>query len=303
MRLRALSAAPAAAAARKRDAQRDRKRTLRRGLAGLSPLSWVDHPERLRDPDRGSRRNPPSSPERGKVRQPGSMEASRSVDHASTDRDFLAAVSDRVVVFDGGMGATLEQFDLTSEDYGGLAGQVPRGARPPSPRRDRGGPHVDARRGRRGRRDRHLPGLAAEARRVGPRRAHARDQHEGRANCPQGGRAPSASSPGSIGPTGFLPASDDPTLGGITFAELVEVFTQQAQRPRRGRRRPDHHRDGAGHPRGQGGDLRRPRGVQADRPHAADPDLGLAASAGRQDAARHRHSGGADDAGRRSTST
>ena len=39
------------------------------------------------------------------------------------DRDFLAAVRDRVVVFDGGMGATLEQFDLTSEDYGGLAGK------------------------------------------------------------------------------------------------------------------------------------------------------------------------------------
>ena len=28
-----------------------------------------------------------------------------------------------MVVFDGGMGATLEQFDLTSEDYGGLAGK------------------------------------------------------------------------------------------------------------------------------------------------------------------------------------
>jgi 5-methyltetrahydrofolate--homocysteine methyltransferase len=34
---------------------------------------------------------------------------------------------------------------------------------------------------------------------------------------------------GSIGPTGFLPASDDPTLGQIRFAELVEVFTQQAR--------------------------------------------------------------------------
>src|SRR6185437_16663926 len=33
---------------------------------------------------------------------------------------------------------------------------------------------------------------------------------------------------GSIGPTGFLPASDDPTLGAITFRELVEVFTEQA---------------------------------------------------------------------------
>ena len=34
---------------------------------------------------------------------------------------------------------------------------------------------------------------------------------------------------GSIGPTGHLPASDDPTLGKITFGELVEVFTEQAQ--------------------------------------------------------------------------
>ena len=34
---------------------------------------------------------------------------------------------------------------------------------------------------------------------------------------------------GSIGPTGFLPASDDSTLGQIRFGELVEVFTEQAR--------------------------------------------------------------------------
>src|SRR6202165_3663252 len=38
-------------------------------------------------------------------------------------RDYLQAVNSRVVVYDGGMGATLEQFDLTQEDYGGLAGK------------------------------------------------------------------------------------------------------------------------------------------------------------------------------------
>jgi 5-methyltetrahydrofolate--homocysteine methyltransferase len=32
-------------------------------------------------------------------------------------------VGERVVVFDGGMGATLEQFDLGPEDYGGLEGK------------------------------------------------------------------------------------------------------------------------------------------------------------------------------------
>src|SRR4051794_41851247 len=40
-----------------------------------------------------------------------------------SERDYLGAVRERVVVFDGGMGATLEQFDLTPEDYGGLQGK------------------------------------------------------------------------------------------------------------------------------------------------------------------------------------
>ena len=33
-------------------------------------------------------------------------------------------MNSRVVVFDGGMGATLEMFDLTQEDYGGLQGKT-----------------------------------------------------------------------------------------------------------------------------------------------------------------------------------
>src|SRR3954452_1235913 len=33
---------------------------------------------------------------------------------------------------------------------------------------------------------------------------------------------------GSIGPTGQLPASDDPTLGAIRFHELFEIFREQA---------------------------------------------------------------------------
>src|SRR3954451_17883024 len=38
-------------------------------------------------------------------------------------RDFLAAVRDHVVVFDGGMSATLEQFDLSLEDDYKLPGR------------------------------------------------------------------------------------------------------------------------------------------------------------------------------------
>ncbi len=42
------------------------------------------------------------------------------------ERDFPAATRERVVVFDGGMGATLEQFELTEEDYGGLRANATR---------------------------------------------------------------------------------------------------------------------------------------------------------------------------------
>src|SRR5260370_1028244 len=39
------------------------------------------------------------------------------------DRDYLKAINSHIVIYDGGMGATLEQFELTSEDYGGLQGK------------------------------------------------------------------------------------------------------------------------------------------------------------------------------------
>src|ERR671929_2423773 len=38
-------------------------------------------------------------------------------------RDYIEAINSRVVVYDGGMGATLEMFDLSAEDYGGLQGK------------------------------------------------------------------------------------------------------------------------------------------------------------------------------------
>src|SRR6201990_3158200 len=38
-------------------------------------------------------------------------------------RDYLEAIRKGVVVYDGGMGATLEELDLTQDDYGGLQGK------------------------------------------------------------------------------------------------------------------------------------------------------------------------------------
>src|SRR3954447_1220370 len=143
-------------------------------------------------------------------------------------RDFLAATRDRVVVFDGGMGATLEQFDLSLETDYRLPGcchealvlnraDVIKGVHESMVEAGAEVVQTDTFQASRlkldewGRGDhtleinRRAAEIAREA--VGENRFVA----------------------GSIGPTGHLPASDDPTLGQITFRRLVEVFTGQAR--------------------------------------------------------------------------
>ena len=213
------------------------------------------------------------------------------------ERDFIAATRERVVVFDGGMGATLEQFDLSAEDYGGLQGKchealvlnrpdVIEGVHASMLEAGAEVVETDTFQGSR---------LKLEEWGLGE---HTLEVNRKAAEIARRAAGEDRFVAGSIGPTGHLPASDDPTLGKITFAELVEVFTEQATGLVAGRRRPDHHRDGAGHPRGQGGRVRRPRGLRGDRPHAADPVQRLPPPPGRQDAARHRHRRGAHDARR-----
>ena len=69
---------------------------------------------------------------------------------------------------------------------------------------------------------------------------------------------------GSIGPTGLPARLRRPDARRRSrFRELVDGLRRAGRGPDRGRRRPAHHRDRAGHPRGQGRDLRRARGVQA----------------------------------------
>ena len=175
------------------------------------------------------------------------------------------------------MGATLEQFDLTQEDYGGLQGKCHEALvlnRPDviegvhTSMLDAGAEVVETDTFQASRLKLEEWGLGEHTLEINTKAAEIARKAAG----------PDRFVAGSIGPTGHLPASDDPTLGKITFRELFEVFTEQAQGPGRGRRRPDHHRDGAGHPGGQGRGLRRARGLQAHRQDAADPDLGHAAA-------------------------
>src|SRR3979409_2521034 len=139
----------------------------------------------------------------------------------SADRDYLAAVRDRVVVFDGGMGATLEQFDLTSEDYGVLACKchealvlnrpdVIEGVHASMLEAGAEVVETDSFQGSRLKLDEW--GLGE----------HTLEINTKAGESPRKAGGGERFVAGSIGPTGFLPASTDPTLGDISFGKLVE---------------------------------------------------------------------------------
>ena len=178
-------------------------------------------------------------------------------------RDFLAATRERTIVYDGGMGATLEQFDLSLEKDYRLPGRCHEALvlnRPDviegvhSSMLEAGAEVLETDTFQASRLKLAEWGLGDHTLEINIKAAQIARKAAGEERFVAG----------SIGPTGFLPASDDPTLGAISFRELVDVFTEQAHGLVEGRRRPDHHRDRAGHPRGQGRDLRRARGVHSE---------------------------------------
>jgi 5-methyltetrahydrofolate--homocysteine methyltransferase len=137
-------------------------------------------------------------------------------------------VGERVVVFDGGMGATLEQFDLGPQDYGGLEGKCHEALvlhRPDviegvhTSMLDAGAEVVETDTFQASRLKLDEWGLAEHTLEINTKAAQIARKAAGEDRFVAG----------SIGPTGHLPASTDPTLGKITFRELVEVFTEQAQ--------------------------------------------------------------------------
>src|ERR1700690_3511430 len=143
-------------------------------------------------------------------------------------RDYLQEIHRRVVVYDGGMGATLEQFELTSEDYGGLAGKchealvlnrpdVIEGVHPSM--LDAGAEVLETDTFQGSRIKLGEWGLADYTVEINTKAAELARKAAGEHRYVAG----------SIGPTGYLPASEDPSLGQIRFGELVEVFTEQAE--------------------------------------------------------------------------
>jgi 5-methyltetrahydrofolate--homocysteine methyltransferase len=142
-------------------------------------------------------------------------------------RDYLQALAGRVVVYDGGMGATLEQFDLTPEDYGGLPGKCHEALvlnRPDviagvhASMLDAGAQVLETDTFQASRIKLGEWGLADYTVEINTKAAEIAREAAGEHRFVAG----------SIGPTGFLPASDDPTLGQIRFRDLVAVFEEQA---------------------------------------------------------------------------
>jgi 5-methyltetrahydrofolate--homocysteine methyltransferase len=142
-------------------------------------------------------------------------------------RDYLDAVSKHVVVYDGGMGATLEQFDLTSEDYGGLAGKCHEALilnRPDviegvhNSMLEAGAEVLETDTFQASRIKLEEWGLADYTVEINTKAAEIARKAAGEHRFVAG----------SIGPTGYLPASEEASLGQIRFRELVEVFAEQA---------------------------------------------------------------------------
>ena len=125
------------------------------------------------------------------------------------------------------MGATLEQFDLTPEDYGGLPGKCHEALvlnRPDviegvhASMLDAGAEVVETDTFQASRLKLGEWGLADHTVEINTKAAEIARKAAGEHRFVAG----------SIGPTGYLPASEDPSLGQIRFGELVEVFAEQA---------------------------------------------------------------------------
>jgi 5-methyltetrahydrofolate--homocysteine methyltransferase len=142
-------------------------------------------------------------------------------------RDFLQATRERVVVFDGGMGATLEQFDLSLENDYKLPGRAHEALVLNRPDVIEG---VHASMVEAGAEVVETDTFQASSLKLSEWGLgdHVMEINTKAAQIARKAVGENRFVAGSIGPTGYLPASDDPSLGQIRFRELVAVFAQQA---------------------------------------------------------------------------
>ncbi len=153
-----------------------------------------------------------------------------------TNRRYLDAVEDHIVIFDGAMGTSIQRYNLTADDFGGEqyngcndylcitrpdvieaihTSFLDVGSEVVETNTFRGNRLTLAEYG--------LGGRVLEINRAAAQIARrACDQAEARTGIPR-------FVAGSIGPSGKLPSGSDPDLSNITFDELADVFYEQAQ--------------------------------------------------------------------------
>lgn len=153
-----------------------------------------------------------------------------------TNRRYLDAIQDHVLIFDGAMGTSIQRYNLTAEDFGGEqyngcndylvitrpdvieaihASFLEVGSEVIETDTFRSNRHTLSEYGLA---DKVLDinrAAAQIARRVA-------DRYAAETNIPR-------YVAGSIGPSGFLPSSDDPDLSNVTFDQLADLFYEQAQ--------------------------------------------------------------------------
>src|SRR6201994_2263407 len=142
-------------------------------------------------------------------------------------RDFIGAAHERTIVFDGGMGATLEQFDLDLERDYKLPGRCHEALVLNRPdviedvhrsMLDAGAVVLETDTFQASRLKLSEWGLEDHTVEINVKAAEIARKAAGEDRFVAG----------SIRPTGLLAPSDGPTLGQIQFPELVEVFSEQA---------------------------------------------------------------------------
>jgi 5-methyltetrahydrofolate--homocysteine methyltransferase len=154
---------------------------------------------------------------------------------SSAGATYLEAVRRRVLVFDGAMGTSIQNYDLSAEDFGGAQLEGCNDylviSRPDVIEEihasffEAGCDVVETDTFRSNRITLGEYGLGERVREVNMVAAQLARRAADRYTTPERPRFVA----GSIGPSGFLPSSSDPSLGNITFAELVPVFAEQAR--------------------------------------------------------------------------
>ena len=152
-----------------------------------------------------------------------------------TNRSFLDLLSDKVVVFDGAMGTSLQKMDLTAAHFGG---EKKAGCNdylvisyPESVQRvhrsflEAGADVIETCTFRSNRITLAEYGLSDRVLEINREAAMLAKKAAAEFNTPGSPRLVA----GSIGPSGKLPSMNDPELSNVTFSELAEVFREQAQ--------------------------------------------------------------------------